>query len=219
MCVAEVVRRRGIGAALFERCEAHLAALDLGLVLAFSTAEDASRGFATANGFRHTQTIRISGVDPRAIDAAEAPAGVELRRLAELEPRAVFELDCEAMLDVPGDVTMDVVDFEQWLEEYWRHPDMDLEASVAAVVDGKPVAFSLLRVTAGRAVSDMTGTLRAYRSRGLALLAKRATLVNAAARGIELVITDNHETNAAMLRVNERLGYEPVAAMLSWSRP
>src|SRR4051812_14130311 len=52
----------------------------------------------------------------------------------------------------------------------------------------------------GRAVNDMTGTLRDYRGRGLAQLAKRATLVNAAKRGVELVSTDNDETNAPMLR-------------------
>jgi len=46
----------------------------------------------------------------------------------------------------------------------------------------------------------MTGTLRDYRGRGLAQLAKRATLVNAAKRGVELVSTDNDETNAPMLR-------------------
>jgi RimJ/RimL family protein N-acetyltransferase len=65
----------------------------------------------------------------------------------------------------------------------------------------------------------MTGTLRDYRSRGFALLAKRATLVNAAERGVEFVITENEETNAPMLRVNEKLGYQPVCSYAHWSRP
>jgi RimJ/RimL family protein N-acetyltransferase len=97
---------------------------------------------------------------------------------------------------------------------------MDLDASVAAVIDGRPVAFSHIRIAAGRrAVTDMTGTLRDYRGRGLALLAKRATLVNAAERGVELVSTENDETNRPMLRINEKLGYRPVGTTLSWSRP
>src|SRR5438874_2447417 len=117
-------------------------------------------------------------------------------------------------------VATDDVSFEQWLEDYWRHPDTDLDASVAAVVDGRPVAFSHLRVApGGRAITDMTGTLRDYRGRGLALLAKRATLVNAARRGIELVSTENDETNGPMLRINEKLGYRPVGSTLGWSRP
>src|SRR4030095_3611343 len=116
----------------------------------------------------------------------------ELRPLAELDPRKVYELDAEAMLDVPGEVAMDDVSFEQWLEDYWRHPDTDLDASVAAVIDDRPVAFSHLVIApGGRAVTEMTGTLRDYRGRGLAPLVKRATLVNTAKRGVALVFPGN----------------------------
>jgi len=88
-------------------------------VLSFTTQEGASQRFATAHGFRHTNTIRISGVDPRTIEPRSAPPGVDLRPLASLDPRKVYELDAEAMLDVPGEVAMDDVSFEQWLEDYW----------------------------------------------------------------------------------------------------
>jgi GNAT superfamily N-acetyltransferase len=219
-CVVPESRKAGLGTALLERCDAHLG--DLGVVTArtFTNPEEASRNFASTNGFRHTHTIRISGVDPRTIEPASAPQGVELRPLIELDPRKVFELDSEAMLDIPGEAGMDDVSFEQWLEDYWRHPDTDLEASVAAVVEDRPVAFSHLRVApGGRAINDMTGTLRDYRGRGLALLAKRATLVNAARRGVEFVSTDNDETNGPMLRINEKLGYRPAGSTLRWSRP
>jgi GNAT superfamily N-acetyltransferase len=213
-------RKAGLGTALLERCEDHLGDLGVATALSFTTPEEASRSFATAHGFRHTHTIRISGVDPRTIEPASTPPGVELRPLAELDPRKVFELDSEAMLDIPGEGGMDDVSFEQWLEDYWRHPDTDLEASVAAVVDDRPVAFSHLRVApGGRAINDMTGTLRDYRGRGLALLAKRATLVNAARRGVELVSTENDEMNGPMLRINDKLGYRPAGSTLRWSRP
>jgi GNAT superfamily N-acetyltransferase len=218
--VAPESRKTGLGTALLERCEVHLVELGVATTLSFTTPEEASRSFATAHGFRHTHTIRISGVDPRTIEPASTPPGVELRPLAGLDPRKVFELDSEAMLDVPADGALDDVSFEQWLEDYWRDPDVDLETSVAAVVDDRPVAFSWLRVApGGRAVSDMTGTLRDYRGRGLALLAKRATLVNAARRGVEFVSTQNDETNLPMLRVNEKLGYRPAGSTLRWSRP
>jgi GNAT superfamily N-acetyltransferase len=218
--VAPKSRKAGLGTVLLERCEAHLAGLGIAKALSFTTPEEASRSFANAHGFRHTHTTRISGVDPRTVQPASAPPGVELRPLAELDPRKVYELDTEAMLDVPGEVVVDDVSFEQWLQDYWRHPDTDLDASIAAVVDDRPVSFSHLSVgPGGRAITHMTGTLRAYRGRGLAQLAKRATLVNAAARGVELVFTENDETNGAMLRVNEKLGYRPVGGTLRWSRP
>jgi GNAT superfamily N-acetyltransferase len=219
-CVVPESRKAGLGTALLERCEAHLGELGVATTKSFTTPEEASRRFALAHGFRHTHTIRISGVDPRTIEPASTPPGVELRPLAELDPRKVFELDSEAMLDIPGEGGMDDVSFEQWLEDYWRHPDTDLEASVAALVDDRPVAFSHLRVApGGRAINDMTGTLRDYRRRGLALLAKRATLVNAARRGVEFVSTENDETNGPMLRINQKLDYRPAGSTLRWSRP
>ncbi len=218
--VAPESRGSGVGSALLERCEAHLAGLGVATALSVSTPEEASRSFAAKHGFRHTHTTRISGVDPRTIEPQSAPPGVDLRPLAQLDPRKVHVLDAEAMADVPGEVAMDDVSFEQWLEDYWRHPDTDLDASMAAVIDGRPVAFTHLRIApGGRAVSDMTGTLRDYRGRGLALLAKRAALVNAAERGVELVTTENDETNGPMLRVNEKLGYRPVGSALAWARP
>ena len=189
-------------------------------MLSFTTPEEASQTLAAKHGFRHTSTTRISGVDPRTIEPRNAPPGVDLCPLAVLDPRQVYEVDAEAMLDVPGEVAMDDVSFEQWLEDYWRDPDTDLDASVAAVIDGRPVAFSHLRTApGGRAVTEMTGTLRDYRGRGLAQLAKRATLVNAARCGVERVFTENDETNGPMLRVNEKLGYRPIGSTLGWSRP
>src|SRR5438270_1602130 len=204
VCVAPESRKAGLGTALLERCEAQLGDLGVATALSSSTPEEASRSFATANGFRQTHTNRISSVDPRTIEPASTPPSVELRPLAELDPRKVFELDSESMRDVPGEVATDDVSFEQWLEDYWRHPDTDLDASVATVVDGRPVAFSHLRVApGGRAITDMTGTLRDYRGRGLALLAKRATLVNAARRGHELGSTETHEPTRPTVRIND----------------
>ena len=139
--VAPEYRKAGFGTALLERCEAHLSGIGVATLLSFSTAEEASQSFAKAHGFRHTNTTRISGVDPRTIEPLSAPPGVDLCLLARLEPRKVYELDAEAMKDVPGEVAMDDVSFEQWLEDYWRHPDTDLDASVAAVIDDRPVAF------------------------------------------------------------------------------
>ena len=56
----------------------------------------------------------------------------------------------------------------------------------------------------------MTGTRRAYRGRGLALAVKLASIEWAAANGITRMLTFNDATNAPMLAVNRRLGYEPI---------
>jgi RimJ/RimL family protein N-acetyltransferase len=57
-----------------------------------------------------------------------------------------------------------------------------------------------------------------HRGRGLATLAKRASLVRAAQLGITAVYTGNDVTNEAMQAINRNLGYEPCSTMLSWAR-
>ncbi len=215
--VLEEHRRRGVGGGLYERCAEHLAAAGVSRVNTRSQDGAAEQAFLRARGFRHQSTASVWGVDPARVAPGTAPDGVELRRLAELDPKLVFVLDAETSADIPNEV-VDDFDFEQWHTDYWLNPEIDLESSVAAVEDGTPVSFSLLQSSGDRAVSGMTGTLRSHRGRGLAELAKRATLVNAAARGIRLAITHNDETNAAMLRVNAKLGYEPVGSLLGWTR-
>ncbi len=211
-------RGRGLGGELFERCDEHLRAIGAAVVDAGSEDSPAARGFLEGRGFRHAHTSRISGVDPAGVEQASAPAGVELRPLAGLNPALVFALDEEASRDIPNQ-DLDDLKLEQWLDDYWRNPDVDLESSTAAVVDGRPVSFShLFTGPELRGMTAMTGTLRSHRGRGLAELVKRATLAAAAARGVQLVVTYNDETNAAMLHVNEKLGYVPLAALLGWKR-
>jgi GNAT superfamily N-acetyltransferase len=215
--VLEEHRGRGVGGALYERCAEHLTTVGVVRVETRSQDGEAAVAFLRARGFRHHSTATVSGVDPAAVAPGVARAGIELRRLAELEPELVFALDAETSMDLPNE-EVDDLRYEQWLADFWMHPDVDLQSSVAAVADGVPVSFSLLEASGDRGMSGMTGTLRSHRRQGLAELVKRATLRNAAARGIGLAITHNDETNAPMLRVNEKLGYAPVGLLLGWKR-
>jgi RimJ/RimL family protein N-acetyltransferase len=67
-------------------------------------------------------------------------------------------------------------------------------------------------------MNDMTGTLRSFRGRGLARLAKLCQLEWAARNGIVSVVTENDETNAPMLAVNTRLGYRRFHEVSSYVR-
>ena len=215
--VLEEQRGRGVGGGLYERCAQHLVTAGVSRVETVSDDADASASFVRSLGFRHKSTTTVSGVEPAAVVPGTAPAGIELLPLAALDPQLVFALDAETSVDIPNEENDDFR-FEQWYADYWTHPDLDLERSVAAVADGVPVSFSLLQASGERGMSGMTGTLRSHRGRGLAELVKRATLVNAAARGISLAFTHNDATNAPMLRVNEKLGYRPVGSLLGWER-
>lgn len=223
-------RRRGLGGELFRRVEAH--AVDLGAhKLLSSTRDDAvARGFAERRRFTHTFTRRVSSVDPREVDpvqlerlrAARRKDGFEVVPLAAFRdaPEAVHAVDIEASRDIPADEPVAQMPFEEWLEENWRAPLLTFDGSFVVTEAGRPVSFALLRAAPdrGKAANDMTGTLRAYRGRGLARLAKLATLRWAAENGITQVTTENDESNASMLALNVSLGYRPTAALLSWLR-
>ena len=129
--------------------------------------------------------------------------------LRETSPKEVYEVDMVTTSDVP--VTDEITDmpYDEWLEMFWRRPSVTLDGSFAAIVDGRVAGFTLLAANRerGRAFTEYTATLadvskpRNRRSRQARLAAW------AAAQGIRAAWTTNDETNAAMLAVNERLGY------------
>jgi len=215
-------RREGLGTLLWNEVEAHLRTLDARHVRTMGAESEDSRRFMAARGFAVTFVDRTSGLDPRTLPPPPAPpVGVELRRFADIDdPRVVFELDVEAIRDVPSDQPWDAIRFDEWLERTWRYPNTDEDASLVAFVDGEPAGFTILLIDPETllAASAMTGVSRRFRGRGLSELLKRHALARAAAKGVAMALTDNDESNAPMLAVNDKLGYEPVATRLGFSR-
>jgi GNAT superfamily N-acetyltransferase len=223
-------RGRGIGAALYDAIHAQMVDLGVRRVLSEADDEPVARGFAERRGFRHTMTRRLSSLDPREVDpsglealAAEKEAeGFTLSPFAAFRdrPELVHAVDAEASLDEPADEPQKGLPLEEWVARHWRDPDLTHEGSYVLVHDGRPVSMTMLVVDleGGRALNGFTGTLRAYRGRGLAKLAKLASIVWAAQHGIVSIATENDETNAPMLAVNVSLGYRPYAAWLSYVR-
>lgn len=126
-------------------------------------------------------------------------------------PRELHAVYAGALVDVPGAFVADDVRYEDWTRECLADPDVSRAGSVVVLADNQPVALSFLMTDgAGRAATDMTGTLPAYRRRGLARLAKLGTVRWAAANGIETMLTGNDD-NAGMLALNRSLGYRPLA--------
>jgi len=220
---------RGLGTALWEPVEAHVAALGARRLLGDGAESPASRAYAERRGFRHTQTTRLSSLDPRAVDESELTLladartdGVTFEPFSAFEeaPELVYAVDAEASLDEPADEPITNWPFEEWLDAAWRQPDLSHEGSFCAVQEGRPVAMAELRIDleGGRAANGFTGTLRSHRGRGLARLAKLASIAWLRERGFTSLVTQNDETNAAMLAVNTRLGYRPDASWLSYVR-
>jgi GNAT superfamily N-acetyltransferase len=221
-------RGRGIGSRLYARAEEHVLAHGARRLLSMTHDDEGSRRFAESRGFRHTLTERVLAVDPRKVDLAgfsaleaeKADEGFRLLPMSEVGANDIFEVDVESTRDVPMDEPMGEIRFDEWERKYWRHPDMSLDGSRVIVADGQVVAFAMLYVDVGRgkAANEMTGTLRRFRGRRLARLAKLGTIAWAVENGITKILTGNDETNAPMLALNVSLGYRPIASQLSWVR-
>jgi GNAT superfamily N-acetyltransferase len=215
-------RGSGIGGRLLEQAEHHARSVGARKLLGWTRADDGSVAFARSRGYEQTSSHDLLVVDPRAVEALDTPTDVEIRPFKTYadDPRPIYEVDAEATQDEPGEVTLDAVQYDLWLDRYWQHPLLDHDVSMAAVVDGAPasVTFMMTDRASGRGTNNGTGTMRAYRGRGLATTAKRASLARAAELGITAVYTGNDAENAPMQAINRKLGYAPSSTILDWAR-
>jgi len=215
-------RNGGIGAALLDVAERHARAVGVHRLHVWSRDDDETIAFAGARGYEQTSSSDILVVDPRTVAPPDPPAGVELLPFSAFEgdPSPIHHVDTVSMLDEPGELTLDEWSLDHWLERFWRHPLLDRDAGMVAVVDGIPVAVTFIQIdrTAGRGTNNGAGTLPEYRGRGLATLAKRASLARAAELDVTAVYTGNDATNAPMQAINRRLGYTRCSTMLSWAK-
>jgi GNAT superfamily N-acetyltransferase len=215
-------RRRGIATCLLTEAERHIRDFGARRAFVWARGDDGTSAFARRHGFTHSSSSQMLVVDPRTVEPAEPPPGVAVQpfRAFTRDPYDLYRVDTVAMVDEPNEVKLDTVDYEQWLERWWNHPLVDLDASMAVVVDDTAVSLTWLHSDreTGRGSNNGTGTLREHRGRGYALLAKQASLAAAAGFGIAAVYTGNDETNAPMLAVNRRLGYEPFSTMSTWTK-
>jgi GNAT superfamily N-acetyltransferase len=215
-------RRRGIGTALSERAEEHAASIGGRRLLAWSRGDDQSVAFARSRGFMQTGKHDILAVDPRDVEPPDPPPDVELLPFTAFEddPTPIHHVDTISVLDEPGDVTLDELPLERWIENFWSHPLLDRDVSYVAAVDGVPATATFMQTDreGGSGSNNGTGTLPEFRRRGLATLAKRASLARAATLGITRVYTGNDVTNVPMLAINRRLGYAPCSTTYNWAK-
>jgi len=217
-------RGRGIGSTMWPMVEEHLTAIGAKRVSGIGPDEPGSHAFATARGFHESFRLRISRLELAALpEPPSLPEGVELRPFSAYaeNPRPIWELEAEVSRDIPLDQPLGEVPYEEWLERYWAFPMVDLDASLVLLVGGEPASFTVVASDpeTRRCDTGMTGTRRRFRGQGFAEVVKRHALARARASGIEAAFTMNDETNAPMLKVNDRLGYKVSSARVTFSRP
>lgn len=218
-------RGLGAGSALLGAAEEHLAAEGAKDAYAWVLDEPEHRAFAEHRGYRAARSAHflrrdLAGAALPALPEV-LPPGVELRHGSAFaaDPRPLFEADAAASSDEPGDVVTEFDDYEDWLRHTWNSPYLDHDLTTVVLVDGEVAAFTAAHTDgATRYSSAMTGTLRAFRGRGLAKLAKTDSLLRARAAGYTEAFTGNDTGNAPMLAVNTWFGYEVCATETRYTK-
>lgn len=215
-------RRAGLGGLLYDEAAAHLDAVGGRVLESWSFTEDGHR-FLLAHGFRAERTERVLRLELATADTSaleplrerKEAEGYRLVPLTEVVDRArdLHALDAAASADVPQIHAEDDLRFEDWVEEVLGSPQLSREGSFVVLAGEKPVAYAFIEVDppARLAANEMTGTSSEHRRRGLARLAKLATIAWAREQGLEAILTGSDSTNVGMLGLNDSLGYRPVA--------
>ena len=121
---------------------------------------------------------------------------------------------------MPADEPETNFPFEEWTAHVLEHPDLSRDGSFVVLAGERPASLAFIEANRERrkAGHDLTGTLREFRRRGLARLAKLAAIRWCAANGITSLVTGNDTTNTDMLALNEHLGYRPTAVYTSFAK-
>jgi GNAT superfamily N-acetyltransferase len=222
-------RGRGIGAALFAETEEYVVGLGAKIVESW-TYSPGGAALLEGRGFRPTGTEQMSVLDPSTVDlsgleALEARKGAEGFRLVPLgdvldRAEELHRVYAAASMDVPEYFREDDIRLDEWKRETLEQPQLSREGSSIVLHEEQPVALAFLEVDepARIAANEMTGTLPEFRRRGLARLAKLATIRWAAEHGIQVVQTGNSHENPGILALNRSLGYEPVVTETHYVR-
>jgi GNAT superfamily N-acetyltransferase len=227
------VRRRGIGAELWQRIEAHARQVGA-LTLRSWSVPDVSDGerFLVTRGFTRVQRELQSWIDPTSLDAHELERltanalqlNFEVKTIATLLPametqvrRMFLSADPDAHRQPPRARPVAPTTFRRVV---LRNPLLDYDCSVVVLRAGEPVALSWLKGDrrVGKYAVEFTATAPEWRGRGLAKLAKLTALHRAAQAGVRWVGTGNDVDNVPMLAINRQLGHRSLPDLVIYER-
>ncbi len=208
-------RRRGAGTALYEAISMWASERGVRAMEVSVSADDPeSMSFAQRRGFTEERrqvglVLSLAGISPPQV---QPPAGIEIVTWAQRPElaRGMFEVDLETHPDIPGFEDVVLEPFEDWMAHNMQRPTDSPEATFIALADEEVVGFAKLSLTAPTAAGNaMTAVKRAWRGRGIARALKATEINWALANGYTELHTSNEERNAAVNRLNARLGYRP----------
>ncbi len=229
--VAREHRTQGIGGALvaeavrFARLR-NLTCLDW---VGLSAPDESGVRFLEKHGFAAGDRLVPALLDLTGFDRGKfvspVPDGIRFFSYAEAgdteeNRRRLYALAVTLDRDVPATGVHPAPPFEEFVKHFDR-PEWNNDALMLAAGDsGGWVGASQLRFQehTGIAWTFLTVVLPEFRGRGIALALKLRALDVARARGCSLILTENHENNASMRALNQKLGFVPGAPSVSYSK-
>lgn len=235
LAVRQDARRRGIGGALLGALEAMLRDRGGDTVMLYTSETDLGLNqFLLHHGYfesfrGYQQWLPLIGFDPNRFTPNWERlnhAGVHLRSLAQLRDQwdtaqKFYDLYTSLERDAPrADEAYIATSFEEFCRNQYDSPSSFPEGVTFAVKDDELIGLNILYRDANAPVvhNGLTGVRREYRGLGLALALKLEGIRVAITIGAEGITSYNASTNLAILRLNEKLGFQRSPATLEWRK-
>jgi GNAT superfamily N-acetyltransferase len=228
LAVDAPLRRRGIGAAIWDALRAELDERAARVACLWADDGTACREFVVRRGFvevvrAYEQVLALANAPAGAAGAelALATRGIRIASLGELlrgdEERVwkeVYELYTAARVDQPTLGRVTARPFAEWRHEVFEELGAIVDAFFIAIAADRMVGCSALHPS-GEDVARMliTGVLPAFRRRGIARALKLRAHAWARDRGYREIHTSTAAANVGMVALNTALGY---AIVDSW---
>ncbi len=141
-------------------------------------------------------------------------------QLADDPERAskLHALDWSLLQDIPYGETQTLVPLEQFIGETLQAPAFLPDACFIARGGQEWIGYTNLLRGEDFYVIQMTGTLRAWRGRGVATLLKLKGIEYSLAHGGLELRTTNDSVNTAMMKINQRLGFKETGASIRYKK-
>jgi GNAT superfamily N-acetyltransferase len=220
-------RRRGVGEQLIKTALAYGREHGMQRLLTeiSDSSSDAMR-FAQKWGFAVSHhvfdsTLSLAGIELSKFDGVierVEQQGVRFFTLAETGKtddalRRLYEINRMAVLDEPGS-TGGFPIYENWLRIVINGSWYRSEGQYIAAEGDTYVGLAGVHHEVGMPetmFNGLTGVRPEYRQRGIATALKLLTIRHAIAYGAQVITTNNDERNTAMLAINRKFGYQPLA--------
>ena len=227
---------RGVGGAIYETLEHELKSHSA-IVAWMGIREDMSRTvtFAQRRGFSEKMRGWESTINPFQVDTTKfgeysskaSKEGIEFSNL-ERELREdqqcynkLYELVQTAFRDVPIADTPTDTPYDQWVTFEMKNPNLVPEGYIIAKHHDQYVGTSVvwrLKKEPRSLYQGLTGVLREYRGKGIAMALKLRVLDFARTNGFDNIRTFNASTNEGILAINRKLGFKRDSAWITFEK-